>query len=186
MGRDKLHLKVGETTLLERVTATLADTCDEILLAGTPRSDPPPGTRLVPDLRPGRAGPLAGIEAGLAAASNPSVFVAAADMPFLTDRVVDGLVGYLATGARIAVPRYDGRTHPLCAAYDQSALHDLSVQLDAGERSVWRALGHCEGVVYVEGDELRRLGDPARFLMNVNSPEDLERARRTASECENG
>jgi molybdopterin-guanine dinucleotide biosynthesis protein A len=186
MGRDKLHLKVGEMTLLERVTGTLADTCNEVLLVGTPLSDPPPGTRPVPDLRPGRAGPLAGIEAGLAAASHPSVFVAAADMPFLTRRVVEGLVGYLATGARIAVPRYDGRSHPLCAAYDRSALYGLSLQLDEGERSVWRALGHCEGVVYVEGEELRRLGEPARFLMNVNSPEDLEQARKTASERENG
>jgi molybdenum cofactor guanylyltransferase len=186
MGRDKLHLRVGGTTLLERVTTVLADACDETLVVGASADPPPRGTRPVPDLRPDRAGPLAGIEAGLAAASYPSVFVAAADTPFLTSGVVEGLVAHLAAGARIAVPRHGGRAHPLCAAYDRSVLGELSAQLDGGERSVWRALSSCQGLVYVEGEELRRLGEPARFLMNVNSPEDLDRAQRTDRGCAGG
>jgi molybdenum cofactor guanylyltransferase len=36
-------------------------------------------------------------------------------------------------------------------------------------------------VEYVE-DELRRFGDPELFLMNVNSPEDLGRARALCGE----
>jgi hypothetical protein len=39
-----------------------------------------------------------------------------------------------------------------------------------------------EGMDEVEyvGEELRRFGDPDLLLMNVNSPGDLERARREA------
>jgi len=35
--------------------------------------------------------------------------------------------------------------------------------------------------VYYAEEELRRFGDPDLFLMNVNSPQDLERARREAA-----
>jgi molybdopterin-guanine dinucleotide biosynthesis protein A len=40
-----------------------------------------------------------------------------------------------------------------------------------------------EGVDEVEyvGAELRRFGDPDLFLMNVNTPEDLQRARDRAA-----
>jgi hypothetical protein len=38
-------------------------------------------------------------------------------------------------------------------------------------------LGDLDQVYYVE-EELRRFGEPDLFLMNVNSPRDLERARR--------
>ena len=34
-----------------------------------------------------------------------------------------------------------------------------------------------DAVVYVPEEELRSLGDPNLLLMNVNSPEDLRRAR---------
>jgi hypothetical protein len=40
-------------------------------------------------------------------------------------------------------------------------------------------LGDTSGVEYV-GEELRRFGEPELLLMNVNSPLDLERARREA------
>jgi hypothetical protein len=40
-------------------------------------------------------------------------------------------------------------------------------------------LRETNGVEYV-GEELRRFGDPDLVLMSVNSPRDLERARREA------
>src|ERR671938_1173512 len=82
MGRDKLPLKVGKTTLLDRVHRALASHCREILVVGA-REYAPVGARLVSDLRLDE-GPLAGIEAALLAARYGSVFVAAGDMPFLT------------------------------------------------------------------------------------------------------
>jgi hypothetical protein len=39
-----------------------------------------------------------------------------------------------------------------------------------------------DAVVYVPEAELRPLGDPDLLLMNVNSPEDLARARSVAGE----
>ena len=179
MGREKLTLEVGGMTLVSRVHAALAPSCREIILVGN--GPDVPGARRVRDLREGREGPLAGLEAGLGAASFSAVFVAAGDMPF----VPRGLVGFMldrlrSRGLRVVVPRHSGRVHPLCAAYDRGVLAEVSRLLDAGTRAAWRLLdGLGEGVEYVE-EELGLFGDPEVFLTNVNSPEDLARARDVA------
>jgi len=175
MGRDKLLLEVGGATLVGRVAAALSSRCEEVILTGG--GPAPPGARAVGDDRPGQ-GPLAGMEAGFAAARHPLVFVAAGDMPFLRPELVDHLLAVVQDrGALAAVPD-DGRgTHPLCAAYSREVLAHLRSALDGGVRAAREFLRALDGVVYVPEAELRSLGDPDLLLMNVNSPEDLARAR---------
>src|SRR3712207_9338869 len=98
-------------------------------------------------------------------------------MPFLTQSMVGYLLGRLTRDVLAVVPRYRGRTHPLCAAYARALLPRLGADLDRGARAVH---GFLEGVAEVEYVEvqLRQFGDPGLLLMNVNSPGDLERARR--------
>jgi molybdopterin-guanine dinucleotide biosynthesis protein A len=176
MGRDKLLLEVGGVSLLSRVHYVLATRCAEVILVGGGAAQLE-GVRHVHDERPGGQGPLAGIEAGLAAAENTLVFVAAADLPFLPAELVGlSLERLEERGARAVVPRYGGTAHPLCAAYDRRILPQVRSALDGGVRSVREFLGTLDVVEYVER-ELRWFGDPELFLMNVNAPEDLERAR---------
>ncbi len=183
MGRDKLALTVGEKTLVTRVYDVLQSGCDEILMVGStgwgrPALDRSKSVRSISDSRPGRVGPLAGIEAALGAARNDRVFVAAGDMPFIPTELVGALLELLGRDdVRVAVPRYGGRLHPLCAAYLREVLPDLSFTLNLGVRAVHTFLENIDGVRYVE-EELALFGDPELFLMNVNSPDDLERARR--------
>ena len=179
MGREKLSLEVGGLALVERVRNALAASCQEILVVGgeTIRLE---GVRCVSDERAGGQGPLAGIEAGLAASKFDHVFVAAGDLPFLSP----GLVGYLLeclarVGVVAVIPHHGGRSHPLCGAYSRSILPRISAALDGGALAVGEFLGDTSGVEYV-GEELRRFGEPELLLMNVNSPLDLERARREA------
>ena len=179
MGRDKLSLTVGGVPLIQRAYNALAAICDEVLIV-TPEGSPRDyGISALPvaDIRPGRKGPLAGLEAGLAASRNDYVFVTAGDAPFVSRELAVFLLGCLSeNGVRVAVPRYGGRLHPLCAAYERSVLADLSFALNLGVSAVRDFLENIEGV-YEVGDELRRFGDPEVFLTNVNSPEDLEQAR---------
>ena len=175
MGRDKLLVHVGGETLVERVTGALSARCSEVILAGAAAA--PPGVRAVGDDRPGQ-GPLAGMEAGLAAARFPLVFVAAGDMPFLNPELVDHLLGVVHDrDAVAAVPDDGGRLHPLCAAYSREVLPRLRIALDGGVRAARAFLRGLDGVAYVPAAELRPFGDPDLLLMNVNSPEDLARAR---------
>ena len=176
MGRDKLLLEVGGATLVERVACALSPRCEEVILAGGETA--PPGVRAVADSRPGE-GPLAGMEAGLAAAHHPLVFVAAGDMPFLRPELVDHLLRVLQVRRPLAAVPEDGRgTHPLCAAYSRDGvLPPLRTALDGGVRAAREFLRALDGVFYVPEAELRSLGDPDLLLMNVNSREDLARAR---------
>jgi molybdopterin-guanine dinucleotide biosynthesis protein A len=176
MGRDKLPLKIGNATLLDRVHDALASRCKEIVIVGE-RGHAPAEVRRISDLRPGRQGPLAGIEAGLLAARYRPVFVAAGDMPFLTGELVEYLVGLLSDDVPAVVPVLEGGLHPLCAAYGWEVRPAVSAELDGGLRSVRGLLEALPEVRYVGEVELRRFGDPNVLLANVNSPEDLARAR---------
>ena len=178
MGRDKLLLEVGGEPLLRRVCDALSTRCAEIIVVGgggdSVRLE---RVRRVSDERRGNLGPLAGLEAGFAAARSRLVFVAAGDVPFLSKEVVCYLLERLErSGVYAVVPRHRGASHPLCAAYDREVLAQLRSALDVGVRSVREFVEGLDPVEYVE-EELRRFGDPDLFLMNVNSPEDLERAR---------
>ena len=177
MGRDKLSLEVDGVSLIRRVHEALAGHCQEVLVVGAARLE---GAKLVGGERPGGHGPLAGIEAGLAAARYTLAFVAAGDMPFLTEDLVGYLLERLERSDVLAVvPRYGGRAHPLCAAYSRALLPRVGAALDDGTRAMREFLEGVDEVEYV-GEGLRRFGDPDLLLMNVNSPGDLERARREA------
>ena len=176
MGRDKLELEVGGVPLLRRVRDALSARCAELIVVGGEDAAGLEGVRRIPDERRG-LGPLAGMEAELVAARNRPVFVAAGDMPFLSVRFVGYLLERLgARGVSAVVPRHGGRVHPLCAAYDREILPRVESALDRGVRSVRELLENVDSVEYVE-ENLRLFGDPDLYLMNVNSPEDLERAR---------
>lgn len=180
MGRDKMLLEVGGRTLPRRVAEVLFSCCEEVLVVGGP-AGLVPGAGRAPDERPGRCGPLAGIEAGLAGASAPVVFVAAGDMPFLDVRLVRHLLDRVSRrDLPAAVPAYGGREHPLCAAYRTAMLPRVRAALDGGRRSVRAFLRNLPGVEYVDEEALRRLCEPELALMNVNAPEDLARARTAA------
>jgi molybdopterin-guanine dinucleotide biosynthesis protein A len=179
MGREKLSLEVEGVPLIERVRDALTGCCQEVLVVGD-GSVSLEGVRYITGERPGRLGPLAGMEAGFASARCPLTFVAAGDMPFLTQSMVGYLLGRLARGGVLAVvPRYQSRIHPLCAAYARTLLPRLGMALDGGARGVQGFLEGVDEVEYV-GEELRRFGDPSLLLMNVNSPGDLALARREA------
>jgi molybdopterin-guanine dinucleotide biosynthesis protein A len=179
MGREKLTLEVEGVPLIERVRDALTGCCQEVLVVGGGGVSLE-GVRHITGERRGGLGPLAGMEAGLASALNPLTFVAAGDVPFLTQSMVGYLLGRLARdGVLAVVPRYRGRIHPLCAAYARTLLPRLGTALDSGARAVHGFLEGVDEVEYVE-EELRRFGDPGLLLMNINSPGDLELARRKA------
>ena len=181
MGRDKLPLKVGKTTLLDRVHGALAFHCGEILIVGAREEYALLEARLIPDLRPDE-GPLAGIEAALLAAQYRSVFVAAGDMPFLTGDLVGYLLDLLYAHISAVVPCFGGIPHPLCAAYGREIQPAVSAALDAGARAVRELLQSLPRVRYVREEELLRFGDSELLLANVNSPEDLARAQAVLGE----
>jgi molybdopterin-guanine dinucleotide biosynthesis protein A len=95
--------------------------------------------RVLADAQPGFPGPLAGILAGLRAASTPWLAVVPCDAPWLPGDLVARLATGVAGGAPGAVARRvhaDGRQRlePVCCLLSTALADDLAATLAAGER----------------------------------------------------
>src|SRR6187549_1944179 len=104
MGTDKRRVPIDGTPMLLRTLDRLAGS--RVLLIIDPR-DPPDlrlrgDVRVIADTRPGE-GPLAALEAGLAAVSDPTVLVVAGDMPWLEPPALRLLVARLADRPEVDV-----------------------------------------------------------------------------------
>jgi molybdopterin-guanine dinucleotide biosynthesis protein A len=165
MGQPKSLLPIAGTTLIEWVVGRLAGEFEHLLVAAGEPDQLPPGLlpHFVPDLHPG-SGPLAGIEAGLAASPHDVLLAVACDMPRVTPELARRLVTAVA-GVDAAVPRVRGRPEPTCAAYRLSAAGPLSAALREGRRKSAEALDELR-VRWLDGE------DPALFV-NLNTPSDL-------------
>jgi molybdenum cofactor guanylyltransferase len=171
-GRDKSSLVVDGRTILERQIAELSRVTSDILVVGaTPQAGNSTAYRPVPDRIPG-CGPLAGLDAALAAALEDVVIVVACDMPFVTSALVERLVS-LAGGYEAVVPRTDRGYHPLCAVYTRACRAAVARMLAEGRRSMMAVLEHLSVRIVFE-EELRAFGDPGRLLANVNTPAEYQ------------
>jgi molybdopterin-guanine dinucleotide biosynthesis protein A len=133
-------------------------------------NDPAPWRELpvacVPD-RVAGAGPLAGIDAALAALRDDedAVVCVGGDMPFLAARLLQRLRDE-APEADAVVARVGDRPEPLCARYGRSAAVAIRTRLAAGRLRATELL-----------DDLRVAFVETQALDNVNTREDLERLR---------
>ncbi len=166
MGRPKAELEFGGGTLLERTINRLGPVFAEVLVSvGDAPIRVPADIATVTDLRPG-AGPLAGIEAGLAAAGYQSIFAVACDMPLVTPELATEIVSAL-NSHDAAVPRIGGRAEPACAAYARSAGPAIAGALSRGERRASAVLQELD-VAWLDGFD-------AGFFRNLNTPDDYRR-----------
>lgn len=169
MGAPKARLRVGNATLVEWIVARLAPSFAEVLVCGA--TEAPRPARAIPDARVG-AGPLAGVEAGLAAAAHDDVFVLACDTPRASVALAELLVA-AAQGHHAAVPEVAGRRQPTCGAYRRAALAPLRAYLDAGGRRATRALEVLD-VVSVDERALASAGIDAGELADLDTPADYD------------
>jgi molybdopterin-guanine dinucleotide biosynthesis protein A len=115
-------------------------------------------------------GPIAGIAAAQAAHPDNAWLVLACDLPFVDDAAINYLIG--RRDGRIVVAyasSHDGLPEPLCAIYEPASRPGLRSALASG-RNCPRKFIVGTGVALLE--QL----DPAA-LDNVNTPEELQRAR---------
>jgi len=174
-GLPKALMDVGGRRIIERVAEVLRQVTDELLLVtNTPERYAWMGCPMVPDVFPG-AGSLGGIYSGLKAAPGEAAFVVACDMPFLVPDVAR-LVTSRAGLADVVIPLYRGFHETLHARYAKVCLGPMERRIAAGQLKITGFFPDVR-VLEIPEPEVARLADPERVFMNVNSPEDLERAR---------
>ena len=179
MGRDKAWLEIDGLPLVQRVVHRLASLAGEVLFSARTwavrRALRPAaaarrrGPRSLP-----RRGPLAGLEAGLAAAAHELVFAVATDMPFVNPALGSHLLD-LSEGYDAVVPLTPhGDTlepEPLHAVYRRTCLPAIRAQLDAGRRRVVSFFDDIQ-VRYVTPEEVLPFDPALRSFVNVNTPEE--------------
>jgi molybdopterin-guanine dinucleotide biosynthesis protein A len=164
-GIDKALLVHEGRPLAERTIAALGDGYAQVLLSHNRTGELPVQVRRVADLRPGFPGPLAGIEALLAASSAPWLLTVPVDLARIPEGLAERLAEAAAPGQGVCAHDADGE-QPLVALWPVPASRlAVAAALDAGERAVHRVqallgFGRCEL-------------SPWRFG-NLNTPADLK------------
>jgi molybdenum cofactor guanylyltransferase len=137
-------------------------------------------------------GPLAGIEAALAASDAELHLFLPVDLPSLPVAFLSWMAQRAeVSGAAATLPLLAGRPQPLCAVYHRSLLPGLGGALAAGQYKVVPAI-EAAARGSLDTFEIEALasvlipaGWPAHppvhdWFRNLNTPEDYERLRRTS------
>jgi molybdenum cofactor guanylyltransferase len=183
-GGDKARIKIGGTTILQRVLARLAPQCSRVIINanGDATRFADTGLPVVADSVPDFAGPLAGILAGLdwAAANAPAVewlVSVPGDCPFLPKDLVARLhEARIAAGAPLACARSGEWRHPVVGLWPVALRDDLRRAL-VGEGlhkiELWTAR---HGIAVAEWP-----ATPVDPFFNVNTPDDAAQAEAIAA-----
>ena len=168
-GVDKgLSLLDGEP-LVEHIIRRLAPQVGRLIINANQNHDTYAGFGypVIGDRIEGHAGPLAGLEAGLAACTTPYLLTVPCDSPFLPADLVSRLAACLtAHRASIAVARTGEQLHPVFSLIRSDELPELQAFIHAGGRRMeaW----------------LRRLcwapcpfDDCPEAFANINTPDEL-------------
>lgn len=178
MGRPKEWLTVGDETLLQRTVRLIGGACAPIVVVGRKgQSLPslPADVEVIADTF-AEAGPLAGIEAGLAALNGrcEMAIVTACDHPRMRAEVLVRLVA-LAAGHPALIVEHEGRSNPLLGVYRTALAVVARSRLERGERAVHRFAEECQAVV-ISSEAFRDLDPTLESLLNANDFETFARA----------
>jgi molybdenum cofactor guanylyltransferase len=178
-GQPKALIPLGGRSIVERVVAALTPVVDDLLIVtNTPELYAFLGLPMVADVYPDH-GSLGGIYSGLRAAGQIA-FTVACDMPFLHPEIIRLVVARAGEGD-VVIPRVGEQLETMHAAYGKACLPPIEKRLRAGRLKI---VGFFDRVRVVEiGEaEIARFRDPAVAFMNVNTPDELERARALVAE----
>jgi molybdopterin-guanine dinucleotide biosynthesis protein A len=175
MGQAKAEVEFGGATILDRVTAAAADVFSRVLAVQRPGG---PVARSVTTIFEGPhdgEAPLWGVRAALLHAK-ARCFVMAVDYPLLRSDILGYLAREFASAPEpVLAPMWGGRVQTLCAGYSPEILPMLDERI-AARRFDLRGIIDAAGGRIIEEPFLRGRfrGEP---LLNVNTPEELARAR---------
>jgi molybdopterin-guanine dinucleotide biosynthesis protein A len=175
LGRGKAGVELGGLTLLARALAALAPHTRARWVAAPRGMTLPAGDYARADDLVEDGGPLAGLCAGLAAAGPGDVLVLGVDHALAVPALL-GLLARRPPPGRPMVPEVGGRLQPLVARYPAAAEASLRVALSSGRRALVEAVAALDPERVPES-ELRGADPDLVSFVDVDTPEDLERAR---------
>lgn len=185
MGGHRKALLIYEgRTFLARQLMELERVCNELILV---TQEPEQyeselralagAVRVIPDLQPGK-GPLAGLQAAMAAVCNDELWVVGCDMPSVSARAAEAMSRLREdTDSDAAIARLHGRLHPLHGLYHRRCLPTVERLLAEKDYRMMRLLRELR-VQEADAAFFEELGISTDFTGNINHPDDYNKLLR--------
>ncbi len=175
-GVDKGLVTLDGKPMVTHVLARLAPQVDSIVVNANQNLDryAALGFAVVPDSVGGFAGPLAGLHAGMGAATTTHVVTCPCDSPFLPlDLVARLMAGLRQAQAQLAVARTLDQPHPVFALVRRDVRAHLNDFLASGGRKIdaWYASLEVVEVAFDdEADAFRNINTAAELSAAASAP----------------
>jgi molybdopterin-guanine dinucleotide biosynthesis protein A len=125
-------------------------------------------------------GPMGGIHAALTTSSRDLNLILAVDLPFVEASFLQYLLSRAReSGAMVTLPRAAQHLQPLCAIYQRAFAVVAEESLRNGRNKIDSLFGMVRTCV-IDEDELTRGGFSSAIFRNLNTPDDLEKARNSS------
>ncbi|MFI3208435.1 MAG: molybdopterin-guanine dinucleotide biosynthesis protein B [Eubacteriales bacterium] len=166
--QDKMDLKIGDDSFLEKILKELSLFSDVIISANQNQIEKlsmNQSLHIVED-KFHDIGPLGGIYSVMEEVDSEYYFVVSCDMPFVTEKLIEKLYNCLETNDQVVVAESEGRVQPLFAIYHRSMKSLIEEQI---RKKDFRMMNLLEKVntKYVELEA-------SNELRNINTQEELE------------
>ncbi|MFQ5575398.1 MAG: molybdenum cofactor guanylyltransferase [Anaerolineae bacterium] len=177
MGRNKALLKLGGSPILQWVINTVQGLTDDLfLVTNTPQIYRPFNVPMTPDAIPGKAA-LGGIYSAILRARHEWVLVLACDMPLLNPNVIT----FLARRRQnfdVVAPLVTTHPETLHTYYRKTCLPAVEKQVHSGQLKI-TGFFEAVNVCYVTKKNLTTVTSNFDFLINLNTPQELQRLQKT-------
>jgi len=182
MGQDKAFLPWGRETLLSHALKLAGNVAASVHTVGDARKFASYGS-VVEDVYRDR-GPLGGIHAALSSSNTELNLILAVDLPLLQPKFLHYLVSQAdENGATVTVARAGNGWQPLCAVYRREFAAIAEQSLLAGKNKIDPLFAMVKTRV-LEEQQLDEQGFSAGMFRNLNTPEELEEARRRLADAD--
>jgi molybdopterin-guanine dinucleotide biosynthesis protein A len=181
-GHDKVLEKIGKTSLIEQVVFKVDSLSKNIIIVTAKERSfaqlaNHPKIKIASDIFPGQ-GSLGGIYTGLVKSDSFYNLVVAADMPFLNEKLLRYMIE-VSDGFDFVLPHINNWYEPLHAIYSKNCITPIKSILEQGKKVIVELFKYVK-VRYVEAEEVDRFDPRHLSFFNVNTREELERAKKIA------
>jgi molybdopterin-guanine dinucleotide biosynthesis protein A len=179
-GKNKALVHIGGKRILDRIYEVFTILFDKIILV---TNDPVQYMEwdfdIVTDIFPIRSS-LTGIYTGLFYITTPYALFAACDIPFIKKELIEILLDSVEPSIDIVIPETSKGLEPLCSVYSKRCLKPIEEQLEKKSLKIERMFQKVR-VKKISEDILRTIDQDLLSFSNINTPDDLDRAKQVAT-----
>jgi molybdopterin-guanine dinucleotide biosynthesis protein A len=179
-GKNKALVHIGGKRILDRIYEVFTILFDKIILV---TNDPVQYLEwdfdIATDIFPIRSS-LTGIHTGLFYITTPYAFFAACDIPFIKKELIEILLDSVEPNIDIVIPETSKGLEPLCSVYSKQCLKPIEDQLEKQFLKIERIFQKVR-VKKISEDILRTIDQDLLSFSNINTPDDLARAKQAAT-----